>query len=190
MNKTKFLFASAAAAVAILIGSSNSNAQTNAPASDGDSKATRLGIGLNAGIPTTDGYKFAFGGDLRLQKDFTSNVSGLLSVGYNTFSVDSEIYSAVTPAGEIVDNLDYIPVKVGLKVFPVQRFYFSGEVGAAFPMRDGAKTAFVYAPGIGVGTNLGIDVGLRYEGMTGSANLLSLKNPGQVALRLAYGFSL
>jgi hypothetical protein len=189
MKTTKF-FASAVASIAILIGSASSNAQTSTPVNDGDSKATRLGIGLSAGIPTTDGYKFAFGGDVRLQQDFTSNVSGTLSVGYNTFSIDSDIYSAVTPAGGTVDNLDYIPVKLGLKIFPVQRFYFSGEVGAAFPTRDGAKTAFVYAPGIGVGTNLGIDIGLRYEGMTGSANLLSLKNPGQVALRLAYGFNL
>ncbi len=185
MNKTKILFASAAAAVALLIGSSNSNAQTNTSVNDGDSKATRLGIGVSAGIPTTNGYNFALGGDLRLQQDFTSNVSGLLSVGYNSFSLEDGPAAALG-----TDNLDYIPVKVGLKVFPVQRFYFSGEVGAGFPSRDGSKTAFIYAPGIGVGTNTGIDIGLRYEGMTGSANALSLKNPGQVALRLAYGFRL
>lgn len=185
MKKTKFLLASAVAAVAILIGSNNSSAQTSTPVNDGDSKATRLGIGISAGLPTTDGYSFALGGDLRLQQDFTSNVSGLLSVGYNTFSLED---GPATALGS--DNLDYIPVKIGLKVFPVQRFYFSGEVGAGFPTRDGSKTAFVYAPGIGIGTNMGIDIGLRYEGMTGDANVLSLKNPGQVALRLAYGFRL
>ncbi len=187
MKRTKLLFASAAAAVAILIGSSNSNAQT-APSNDGDSKATRLGIGVSAGIPTTDGYKFAFGGDLRLQQDFTSNVSGLLSVGYNTFSLESNP-AATLPAGMEVDNLNFIPVKAGIKVFPVARFYISGEVGAGFGTRDGSKTAFIYAPGIGVGTNTGIDIGLRYEGMTGNS-AIGLKNPGQVALRLAYGFNL
>ncbi len=185
MNKTKILFASAVAAVAILIGSANSNAQTSTPVNDGDSKATRLGVGISAGIPTTNGYNFALGGDLRLQQDFSSNVSGLLSVGYNTFSLEDG------PAATLgFDNLDYIPVKAGLKIFPVQRFYFSGEVGAGFPTRDGSKTAFIYAPGIGIGTNTGIDIGLRYEGMTGNTNVLALKNPGQVALRLAYGFKL
>lgn len=183
MKRTKLLFASAAAAVAILIGSTNSIAQTT-PANDGDSKATRLGIGLSAGIPTTDGYKFAFGGDLRLQQDFTSNVSGIVSVGYNTFSLESAPATSST-----VDNIDFIPVKAGIKVFPVARFYFSGEVGAGFGTRDGSKTAFIYAPGIGVGTNTGIDIGLRYEGMTGNSTI-GLKNPGQVALRLAYGFNL
>lgn len=187
MKTTKLLFASVAAALAILIGSTNSIAQTS-PVDDGDSKATRLGIGLSAGIPTTEGYKFGLGGDVRLQQDFTSNVSGIVSVGYNTFSVKP--HPAVTyPAGTDTDNLDFIPVKAGIKVFPVARFYFSGEVGAAFGTRDGSKTAFIYAPGIGVGTNTGIDVGLRYEGMSGNSPLV-WKNPGQVALRLAYGFNL
>lgn len=184
MNKSKFFFASAVAAAAIFIGSNNANAQ-QASANDGDSKETRLGIGLSAGIPTTNGYSFALGGDLRLQQDFTRNVSGLLSVGYNSFSIKDN-----AAASAIADNVDFIPVKVGLKVFPVQRFYFSGEVGAGFGTRDGSKTSFIYAPGIGVGTNTGIDIGLRYEGMTGNVNGLPLKNPGQVALRLAYGFKL
>lgn len=183
MTISKSLFAFAAVAITLLIGSDFSQAQTNAM-NDGDSKATRLGIGLSAGIPTTDGYKFVFGGDLRLQQDFTSNVSGLLSVGYNTFSLEASPISAST-----VDNLDFIPVKAGIKVFPVARFYFSGEVGAGFGTRDGSKTTLIYAPGIGIGTNTGIDIGLRYEGMTGNSNI-GLKNPGQVALRLAYGFNL
>ncbi len=177
MNKTKSLLTAAVAAAAILINVNNANAQI----SDGDSRATRLGIGLNAGIPTTGGYDFSIGGDVRLQQDFRSNLSGMVSVGYNSFSLDD---------GYAEDNLGYIPVKVGLKVFPVQRFYFSGEVGAAFPTRDGSDTGFIYAPGIGVGTNTGIDIGLRYEGMTGNVNSFGLKNPGQVALRLAYGFPL
>lgn len=92
--------------------------------------------------------------------------------------------------GYAEDNLGYIPVKAGIKVFPVQRFYISGELGAAFGTDNGSKTSFVYAPGIGVGTNTGIDIGLRYEGMTGDVSRLGLKNPGQVALRIAYGFSL
>lgn len=120
---------------------------------------SRQSIGLSAGLPLTDGYhKMVFGGDVRLQQDFTSNVSGLLSAGYNTFS--SELAS-----------FQYIPLKVGLKVFPIQRFYLSGEIGASFPTRNGAKTSFLYTPGIGVGTNSGIDMGLRYEGMTGNAFL-------------------
>lgn len=173
------MLAGAVAAVAIIFGSVNIQAQTTGAYDD--SRATRLGIGLNAGIPTTNGYDFALGGDIRLQQDFRSNISGMLSVGYNNFSLED---------GLAADNVGYIPVKAGLKVFPVEKFYFSAEAGAAFGTRDGSNTAFVYAPGIGIGTNTGIDIGLRYEGMTGNVGGLGLKNPGQVALRLAYGFRL
>lgn len=141
----------------------------------GDSKDTRLGVGLSLGLPTTDGFNFAVGGDLRLQKDFYSNVSGILSLGYTNFSTE----------GENTGSVGYIPLKAGIKVFPLERFYLSGEVGAGFGTDSGQKTAFVWAPGIGLGFNNGLDLGLRYEEFR--TNGFGL---GQVALRIAYGFNL
>lgn len=170
MKKSMKILASAVAAVALFV-SSNTQAQVN----DGDSRATRLGVGLNLGIPTTDGFNFAIGGDLRLQKDFSGNLSGLLSAGYTNFS----------PENDALDNIGYIPVKAGLKVFPVSKFYISGELGAGFGATEGQKTAFVWSPGIGYGFNNGVDVGVRYEEFTRDGGSL-----GQVALRLAYGFRL
>lgn len=171
MKKNITKLAIAAAAVFFL--NTSVNAQSKEPV--GDSKDTRLGIGFNIGIPTDDIYNLAIGGDLRLQVDFAKNISGTLSAGYTNFSVKA------TDA-----NLGYIPVKAGIKIFPVERFYFSGEAGAAFGTDD-QGTAFVFAPGIGVGTNTGLDFGLRYEGMTKSNGF---NNPNQVALRIAYGFNL
>lgn len=176
MKKSTKFIASAVAAVAMLIGTSQANAQT----SDGDSKAVRLGAGLSLGLPTNDNYNIAVGGDLRLQKDFFSNVSGMLSAGYTNFSVKDDSKAALG-----YNSLGYIPVKVGIKVFPIQRFYISGEVGAGFGTDKGQGTALVYAPGIGIGTNTGVDLGLRYEGFAQDGN-----NLGQVALRIAYGFNL
>jgi len=141
----------------------------------GDSKDTRLGVGLSLGLPTTDGFNFAVGGDLRLQKDFYSNVSGILSLGYTNFSTE----------GENTGSVGFIPLKAGIKVFPLERFYISGEVGAGFGTDSGQKTAFVWAPGIGLGFNNGLDLGLRYEEFR--TNGFGL---GQVALRIAYGFNL
>jgi hypothetical protein len=144
----------------------------------GDSQDTRLGIGLSVGASTDDPYGLVIGGDLRLQKDFQSNVSGILSIGYTNFSVKDD-------APAIIDSYGIVPLKVGLKIFPVERFYFSGEIGAGFGTDSGSRTAFVYAPGLGIGFNAGIDLGLRYEGIARSGG-----NLGQVALRLAYGFNL
>ncbi|WP_202409385.1 outer membrane beta-barrel protein [Hufsiella arboris] len=178
--KTYMKFIAPAFTAAALFLASSSNAQTS---TGGDSHATRLGVGLNVGVPTTDGFSFAIGGDLRLQKDFSSNISGLLSAGYNSFQVKDSDGGG---------SWGYIPVKAGIKVFPIERFYISGELGAAFGTDD-QGTAFVYAPGIGVGFNNGLDIGLRYEGM-GNSKLndtnIKINNPDQVALRIAYGFNL
>ena len=163
------IFAAVVATVALLF-TTKVNAQTEPR---GDSRDTRLGIGLSLGIPTDDFYNFAVGGDLRLQKDFYSNVSGLLSLGYTNFSAE----------GEDMGSVGFIPLKAGIKVFPIERLYISGEVGAGFGTDEGQKTSFVYAPGIGLGFNNGLDLGLRYENFT-------KYGMGQVALRIAYGFNL
>lgn len=170
-NSTKFFATAAAVALFFTV---NVNAQTKEPS--GDSKDTRLGFGLSVGIPTNDDYNIAVGGDLRLQKDFYSNISGILSLGYTNFSIKDALGGG---------SIGFIPLKAGIKFFPTERFYFSGEVGAAFGTDEGQGTAFVYAPGIGIGFNKGIDLGLRYEGFSQNGG-----NLGQVALRIAYGFNL
>jgi len=172
MKTTRSKLITAAVAAVVLFFTNDVKAQTEPK---GDSHDTRLGIGLSLGLPTTDGANFAIGGDARLQKDFYSNVSGLLSLGYTNFSLE----------GEDAGSIGFIPLKVGLKVFPIERFYISGELGAGFGTDDGQKTAFVWAPGIGLGFNNGLDLGLRYEEFRWSGSSL-----GQVALRIAYGFNL
>ena len=167
-NSTK-LIASAAAAVALFF-------TTNVNAQSADSKALRLGIGLNAGIPTEDPFGFVIGVDLRLQKDFSTNISGILSAGYNSWQAKDEFGGGST---------GMIPVKAGAKIFFAESAYFSGELGAGFGTKDGQKTAFLWAPGIGYGFDNGLDLGLRYEGAQYSGGSL-----GQVALRVAYGFKL
>jgi hypothetical protein len=170
-NSTK-LIVSAVAAVALFF-------TTNVNAQSGDSKALRLGIGVNAGIPTDDPYGFVIGGDLRLQKDFSSNISGLLSVGYNSWMVKDKFKDLVGKSAGM------IPVKAGAKIFFAESAYFSGELGAGFSTEDGGKTAFLWAPGVGYGFDNGLDLGLRYEGAEYKGGSL-----GQVALRVAYGFKL
>ncbi|MHA4895154.1 hypothetical protein ACXZ1K_10395 [Pedobacter sp. PWIIR3] len=165
---TKVL-ASAVAAIALFM-------TTNVNAQSGDSKATRLGVGLNVGVPTTTGYSFAVGGDLRLQKDFSSNISGILSAGYNSYSLKDSYGGG---------SVGLIPVKAGAKIFFAESAYFSGELGAGFSTENGGGTAFLWAPGIGYGFDNGLDLGLRYEGAEFKSGSI-----GQVALRIAYGFRL
>jgi hypothetical protein len=82
-------------------------------------------------------------------------------------------------------SVGMIPVKAGAKIFFAESAYFSGELGAGFGTEDGAKTAFLWAPGVGYGFDNGLDLGLRYEGAEYKGASL-----GQIALRVAYGFKL
>lgn len=163
------ILASAVAAVALFF-------TTAVNAQSGDSQAWRLGVGLNAGVPTTKAYSFAIGGDLRLQKDFSSNISGLLSAGYTNFSLKDSYGGG---------SFGMVPVKAGAKIFFAENTYFSGELGAGFGTESGSGTAFLWAPGIGYGFDNGLDLGLRYEGAEFKEGSI-----GQVALRIAYGFKL
>ncbi|WP_256006416.1 MULTISPECIES: hypothetical protein [Pedobacter] len=167
-KSTKFL-ASAVAAVALFF-------TTNVNAQSGDSRATRLGIGFSAGYPTKDAYSVALGGDLRLQKDFSANISGMLSAGYTNFSVKDDFGGG---------SLGFIPVKAGAKIFFAESAYFSGELGAGFSTEDNGSTAFLWAPGVGYAFDNGLDLGLRYEGAEFDGGGI-----GQVAFRIAYGFRL
>ena len=162
---TKFL-ATAAAAVALLF-STNVNAQSS----------PKFGIGLNVGVPTNDAYGVAVGADLRYQFDIDKQLSIPITAGYTRlFGKDN------------VADYPYIPLKAGLKYFfndTGAGAYGLAEAGAAFETNSGGGTSFVYSPAIGYAWSNGLDLGLKYEGL--SKNSL---NTGYVGLRLAYGFKL
>ncbi|CAA9198164.1 hypothetical protein [Flavobacterium bizetiae] len=137
----------------------------------------RLGFGVNGGIPTDNDYRWALGGDVRLQYDLTKKASLTLTTGFtNLFMKDQN--------GVEVKDLGFIPAKAGFKAFVWEdQFYVMGEVGAGFAVtNDYNQTTFLWAPGIGY-ANKYIDISVRYEDY-------NKFNTNQVALRLAYGFKL
>ena len=162
---TKFL-ATAAAAVALLF-STNVNAQSS----------PKFGIGLNVGVPTNDAYGVAVGADLRYQFDIDKQLSIPITAGYTRlFGKDN------------VADYPYIPLKAGLKYFfndTGAGAYGLAEAGAAFGTNSGGGTSFVYSPAIGYAWSNGLDLGLKYEGLSKNSS-----NTAYVGLRLAYGFKL
>jgi hypothetical protein len=168
MKKYTKIVAVAAAALAIFF-TTNVNAQS----------APKFGIGLNVGVPTQTGYSFAIGGDLRYQFDIDKQLSVPLTAGYTNISI-KDTYGG--------GSFGYIPVKAGLKYFFNETgsgVYGLGEVGAAFGTNSGSGTSFVYSPVVGYAWSSGLDLGVKYEGLSKSG-----ANNGYVGLRLAYGFKL
>lgn len=170
-HATKFL-ATAAAAVALFF-STNVNAQSS----------PKFGIGLNAGVPTSDAYGVAVGADLRYQFDIDKQLSIPITAGYTRF-----FGKEIGNTGLSFADYPYIPLKAGLKYFfndTGAGAYGLAEAGAAFGTNSGGGTSFVYSPAIGYAWSNGLDLGLKYEGLSKNSS-----NTGYVGLRLAYGFKL
>lgn len=143
----------------------------------------RLGIGINAGLPTNDPYDFNLGADARLQYDLSKRYSLTFTTGFSNMFVSGD------------DNdLGYIPVKAGFKAFVLKdQLYLMGEVGAAFAVTNGYdKTSLMLSPTIGYATDK-IDISLRYDYFNDfpiEKNNTIKEGLGLISLRIAYGFKL
>ncbi|GGI25906.1 outer membrane beta-barrel protein [Pedobacter mendelii] len=164
--KTITKIVATSAAVVALFFSTNVNAQSS----------QKLGIGLNVGIPTTEGYSFAIGGDLRYQFDIDKQLSIPVTAGYTNFKVK-----------DFDASFGVIPVKAGVKYFfndSGAGAYGLAELGAGFGTNKGSGTSFVYSPAIGYSWSNGLDLAAKYEGYSNNGSI------GYAGIRLAYGFSL
>jgi hypothetical protein len=103
-----------------------SNAQNSAKTETYGS-GIRLSIGADAGIPVgslNDGYNWNFGGSI--QADFPivkDQFYATLNSGYDNFFATNN---------SNLNDIQLIPVKAGLKYFPVKWCYIQGEAGASF----------------------------------------------------------
>lgn len=154
-------------------------------------------IGADGGIPTgklSDGYNAGLGGSLQVDIPVATNLFVTVNAGYNNLFGKDNAYGT----GVKATNIQLLPVKAGLKYFPVSNFYVQGEAGAAFSLNKSDlgydnSAAFIYAPQVGVqfplGGNSFIDAGVRYEA---SIKFISTNDNSTVqffGLRLAYAFS-
>jgi len=169
--------------------SSNSTKSTS---SDG----VVLSVGVDAGIPTgnlSNGYNWNIGGSVQADFPVLPQLFVTVNAGFNSIQGKDNAFGT----GLTAPNIQLLPVKAGLKFFPVSHFYIQGEAGAAFVLNksdigfDNAA-AFIYAPQIGYQFSLGgksfIDAGVRYEGSTDFTSNNDNSQVNFFALRLAYAF--
>jgi hypothetical protein len=200
----KNLFKISALALAFAGLSFGAKAQTSTPTTPSTSTTTtksgiRYSIGVDAGIPLgdfKDNYKWNLGGSVQADIPVLSNkLFVTVNAGYNNIFGKND----VTVGGTTVSPTDFhlIPVKAGLKFFPIDNFYVQGEAGAAFLLNKsdiGANksTAFVYAPQIGVqfpvSASSFIDAGVRYEATTKYITGVNASKVNFIGIRVAYGF--
>ena len=174
---------------------------TTTPASKSTttSNGVILSVGVDAGIPTgklSDSYNWNLGGSVQADIPVIQHqLFVTVNAGYNNIFGKNNI----DVAGTSVDapNIQLLPVKAGLKFFPISNFYIQGEAGAAFALNKSdvgfdKSAAFVYAPQVGVQFPLGgksyLDAGIRYEGSTKFNSAIDDSKVNFLGLRVAYAF--
>jgi hypothetical protein len=171
----------------------SAKAQTTPTTSTTTTKSgIRYSIGVETGIPIgdfKDSHKWNLGGSVQADIPVAQQLFVTVNAGFNNFF-------GKTIAGVDVPNIQLIPVKAGLKFFPIENFYVQGEAGAAFLLNkdfyNDKSTAFVWAPQVGVQFPVSasgnfIDAGIRYESTTNYMSNINSKAQF-LGLRLAYGF--
>ncbi|MDB5001196.1 MAG: hypothetical protein JWR76_2273 [Mucilaginibacter sp.] len=160
------------------------------------SSGVRYSIGVDAGIPTgsfNNAYKWNLGGSVQADIPVASQLFVTVNAGYNNVFGEKNVGSTNVN----VPNIQLLPVKAGLKYFPISNFYVQGEAGAAFLLNktdffNDKSTAFVYAPQVGVqfpvsGSSF-IDAGVRYEATTKYSSAFNNSKVNFFGVRVAYGF--
>ena len=196
MKSTLKITTLALAFAGLAFGASAQTTPANQTKSTG-SNGVVLSVGVDAGIPTgnlSNGYNWNIGGSVQADIPvIPQQLFVTVNAGYNSIQGKDNAYNT----GLTATNIQLLPVKAGLKYFPVSHFYVQGEAGAAFLLNKADvgfdnSAAFIYAPQVGYQFPLGgksyLDAGVRYEGSTKFTTNNDNSQVNFVALRLAYAF--
>jgi hypothetical protein len=158
----------------IAIASLGASAQTN----------VKFGIGIDGQFPIGDfgdRSSFGVGGSAKANFVLDANLDATISAGYINFSGKDYTIGGVTFDG---GNSGIVPVLAGIEYrFGTSMVYGSAQVGAGFGTESGAKTAFVYAPGVGYKFTPSLDLLVKYTGYSFKGGTSST-----IGLRLGYTF--
>jgi predicted porin len=186
--KTPFKLASAA--MMIIAGTISVKAQTSN--TSGVTKGIRYNVGIESGIAAggmREAYTWSQGASLQADIPIANQFFLTINSGYQHYS--GKGYDPVSQVNNT--DLHIIPLKAGLKFFPVQQLYIQGEAGADYALNE-RFGAFVYAPQLGYQFKFKrkslIETGVRYERATNKfIQDADATRINVVALRAAYFFS-
>ena len=165
--------------------------------STSSSGGTILSIGADGGFSIgkfKDNSKWNLGGSLQADIPVADNIYFTANAGYDNFFGKKN----VDGTGLNAPAIHLLPVKAGIKYFPIGLLYIQGDAGAAFALNkskvDYDKTAaFIYVPQVGVQLPLGgksyIDAGVYYEASTKFTTGDDDSKINFLGARIAYAFS-
>lgn len=182
------------ALAALSISTSSIKAQETKSERSQNLNGFRISVGPDAALPIgdfKDRYDWAIGGSVQGELPIAKNIFVTLNAGYSSFIKNDEY------TGPYKENLQLLPIKAGLKYFPVGNFFVQGEAGVSILLNKddvgASKSAtFAYAPQVGyqfkLDNNSGIDLGIRFQGNSKFTD--DGKSNNFFGLRAAYSFGL
>ena len=148
----------------------------------------RFGIGLDGLAPVgnlSNTTNFGLGITPRLQYGIANNVALTFTSGLYHFFPKDINFQYGSQSYKYQNDLDLIPVKVGVKAFISSNLYIGAEAGVGFQVDNGGgDTKYLFSPAIGYASKKW-DFGVRYENFSGNG----YRN-GVIGIRVAYGFGL
>lgn len=149
-------------------------------------KSWQLGVNINPGITVTPFAHMVLGGEMSIYKHVTNHLEASLTGGINYYFHSYPLYylqvNEINAPSVTIDHTTRaaIPLKAGLRIHTVNRFYVGCEAGAALAAHWGAS--FVFSPSAGLHVSDATDIGLKYE------HYNSNHIPDQLALRIGHRF--
>lgn len=154
-----------------------------------NSQAWYLNVAATTGIGWDEPYRLVSGGELSLQRDLGSSLTGILSAGYTHIATDKD-----------VKPVNIIPLQAGARLSMTKTLFIQAELGAAFgpseeyPVylnSDGSYVtylkpyrALMYSISGGFSFRSGLEAGLKFEDYGVQSQYK------QFALRLGYRLKL
>ena len=159
------------------------------------STGTILSIGTDGGFSAGSFKKnnrWNWGGSIQADIPVADRFYFTANAGYSNF------YGR-THDGVSAPDIHLLPVKAGLRYFPIGVLYVQADAGAAFALNKSnvgydKTAAFIYTPQVGVELPLGgksyLDAGAVYEASTKFSSGINNSKVNYFGLHLAYGFSI
>lgn len=126
-----------------------------------------FGAGVRLGLPIgdfADFSSFGVGGELQGEYGFSDMFSGIITTGYTSFfGKDYDVPGFGTVKGE---STGYIPILVGVRVYPSTNFFVGGQLGyGIFTGGGSSEGAFNYQPQIGYNAS-NFQLALNYNALS------------------------
>ncbi|HEY4195047.1 MAG TPA: hypothetical protein VGM63_05905 [Mucilaginibacter sp.] len=174
------------------------NTGTSSTSSSTSSPGVIFSVGADVGYSTgnfRNSYRWNAGGSVQADIPVASNFFFTANLGYlNSFGRND-----VNGTGLQAPDIHLLPVKAGIRYFPIPMLYLQADAGAAFALNKSdvgldKTAAFIYSPQVGVQLPIGgksyIDAGILYQSSTKYISSVDDSKINFLGLRVAYAFGI